>query len=101
MLSVCLTTATPGDAACLMFAAYAGDARLYTSTSTLASDNQSRSDEQGGRDLQRRGQDTPEVFVEGPQIHFLINGTQEWVRDIAFQPELLQLTCSTAECSID
>jgi hypothetical protein len=102
MLSVCLTAESPSDAACLMFARnMPGDARLYASASTLASDNQSRSDEQELDDTFNVGDKIRlEVFVEGPQIHFLINGTQELVQDIVFQPELLQLTCSTAECDI-
>ncbi|SFM85128.1 tetratricopeptide repeat protein [Rugamonas rubra] len=102
MLSVCLTAESPSDAACLMFARnMPGDARLYASASTLASDNQSRSDEQELDETFNVGDKIRlEVFVEGPQIHFLINGTQELVQDIVFQPELLQLTCSTAECDI-
>lgn len=102
MLSVCLTAEAPSDAACLMFARnMPGDARLYASSSTLASDNRSRSDEEELDETFNVGDKIRlEVFVKGAQVHFLINGAQELVQDIVFKPELLQLTCSTADCNI-
>lgn len=101
MLSVCLSAEAPSDVACVTFSPEARDSvQLVAMPRTLSADSKS-SDEGAYLDAARFGIGEKihlQVYMRGQQAVFLINGEHKLVRDLLFQPQLLQMVCSTATC---
>lgn len=101
MLGVCLTAEAPSDVACLEFLRENPDSdELVVRTRTLNTDAQSS--KQGpyldttftvGEKIQLQ------VFVRDQKAFFVINGKHQMTNDLLFQPQLIELFCSTASCN--
>ena len=101
MLGVCLTAEAPSDVACLEFLREDPDSdELVVRTRTLNTDAQSS--KQGpyldttftvGEKIQLQ------VFVRDQKAFFVINGKHQMTNDLLFQPQLIELFCSTASCN--
>lgn len=100
MLSVCLSADAPSDVACVRLARRYRDQDVLNLTGiTFATDFQSVLNEESTDVALTLGEKVQlDVFVLDQKAYFVVNGEHTIVRDIVFQPQLIQLTCSTATC---
>ena len=100
MASLCLTAEAPSDAACLSLSRVAkGTTQIQATTSLLSTDSNSR------KEGQKLDQTMPigapirvKAFVRDGKARFFVND-EELDQEVVFPVELIQLTCSTGDCT--
>jgi hypothetical protein len=102
MLAVCLSANAPSDVACLSFSRNSMDGdQLIVRTRLISADHQEAKDGDIADATFTIGEKIGlQVFVQGQDAVFIINGKYRLTQRIVFQPQLIGLTCSTATCNM-
>lgn len=100
MASLCLTAEAPSDTACLSLSRVAkGTTQIRAATSLLSTSSDSRKEGQKLEQTMPLGEPVRvKVFVRDGKARFLVND-EELEQEVVFPVELIQLTCSTGDCT--
>lgn len=101
MVGVCLTALAPSDAVCLKLTNGVKRSGLLSATSRVVSTDHSTSTSETRLDATFAiGEKIHlDVFVLDQQVYFVMNG-KKLAQAITFQPQVLQLVCSTGTCDV-